>query len=176
MLSDMQTLPAIVLLCSPKKGLLYYKFHKCLHWDLSEDRFPDIGPPGPIQHTTAQLCFTFLCPFSNLTQFKCTIWGWQRSEQGAPKMASIPVSTNSLIPPTNKTCVFCGWFTGKLQNLSEISWFAWVFWFVLVGFVLCWLRASHHWRNVSPQLWWAVLAREKWAAFTQELFQDRLLI
>ena len=39
--------------------------------------------------------------------------------------------------------------TGKLQDLSEISWFAWVFWLVLVGYVLCCLKASHHWKNVS---------------------------
>ena len=49
-----------------------------------------------------------------------------------------------------------GWYwtashfiTGKLQKLSEISWFAWVFWLALVGFVLCCLKASHHWRNAS---------------------------
>ena len=37
-----------------------------------------------------------------------------------------------------------GPFTAKLQNLSESSWFACVFLLVLVGFVLCCLKASHH--------------------------------
>ena len=37
--------------------------------------------------------------------------------------------------------------TAKLQNLSEISWFACVLLLVLVGgFVLCCLMASHHWK------------------------------
>ena len=34
--------------------------------------------------------------------------------------------------------------TDKLQNLSEIVWFAWVFWFVL-----CCLKVNHHWKNAS---------------------------
>ena len=35
-------------------------------------------------------------------------------------------------------------FTGKLQNLSELSWIAWSF-----CLVLCCLKARHHWKNAS---------------------------
>ena len=34
--------------------------------------------------------------------------------------------------------------TGKLQNLSKSSWFAWVF---FVAFALCCLKAYHHWKK-----------------------------
>ena len=73
--------------------------------------------------------------------------------------------------------IFIGVFTqltGKLQNWSEISWFAWVFWFVLVVFVLWWLKESHHWKMV--QFWWSVYTRHNWAELPHVLFPDLSLI
>ena len=42
-----------------------------------------------------------------------------------------------------------GIHTGKLRNMSEISWFVWVFLLVLIGFPLCYLKAVNHWKNAS---------------------------
>ena len=60
--------------------------------------------------------------------------------------------------------------TGKLQNLSEISWFAWVFWLVLdCWLVLCCLMAHHHWKNASS------LICHSYEAFTY-LFHQNIII
>ena len=52
--------------------------------------------------------------------------------------------------------------TGKLQNLSEISWFAWVFWLVLCGlcswFCVVW-RLFTVWKNAST--WMVCLGKKQ---------------
>ena len=66
--------------------------------------------------------------------------------------------------------------TGKLQNLPEISCFAWVFF--LVGFVLCCLEVSHHhvcWECLKFDGLF-VWAWKKWAALPHELCQGWSLI